>query len=132
MRHGPWGGAFAALLVILIFSVVAVIAYNVGYDHGLAANPAFVREPIRRGWGGWWIAPLFFPFAFLFVFFGIMTLFRLALFGRHPRHWAGGGPYGWGPPRERLAEWHRQLHEAGRPPAGSGPSGEPPASESNA
>jgi hypothetical protein len=114
-----WGPMFMALLMALGVGAIALIAYNVGYDNGLSTQVDPGAAPWRYGHGGSWFFPflpfVLFPLFGLFLLFLLASAFRAARFGGMHRHgWAGGpgfGPGRWGPPRERIAEWHRHLHE---------------------
>lgn len=105
----------AIALVVVLASVGAYVAYNVGFDNGAVAAAAAENGStvvVDRGHGGVGFFPFFWFFPFLF-FFLLIGAFR-----RGPARW-GPGPsgsgHGWGPPREeiekRMEEWHNKAHE---------------------
>ena len=118
-------GFFIRLLAVLVLAAitigVGVAAYNAGVTAGLAeaaqqaaagGDPLPVSPhvygygPYAHGPFGWGFG--FFGFLFaLFMIFVIVGLVRAAFGGgRHHR----GGPGGWGDRRDRVEEWHRELH----------------------
>jgi hypothetical protein len=123
MRRGFWGPALVALLMLFVAGVVAVVAYNAGFDNGASGDVETARESWRYGHGGWWLFPLFFfplfGFFFLFVLFSLVRLAWFGGFGWRQRQglraWQGDGPEGprRGPGMEqaRFEEWHELAHE---------------------
>jgi hypothetical protein len=106
----------AIVLLLVLASVGAYVAYNVGFDNGaIAANVAENGNTliVDRGYGyhgGFGFFPFFWFFPLLFFFL------LLGAFRRGPSRWGGHGPgHGWGPPREeieaKMEEWHRKAHE---------------------
>jgi hypothetical protein len=113
----------AALLLVALAVGIGAAVYNAGVTAGLAeaaqqaassGDPVTVN-PYAYGWGGpyahgpfsWGFGIFGFLFVLLMVFL-IVGLVRVAFGGRrHP----GGGPGGWGGDRrDRIEEWHRELH----------------------
>lgn len=100
----------AVLGILLLSAIAAIVAYNIGFSHGLAQQlaqsgqvPAF-PFPYYRPWGFGFGFPILFFILFWFV------LVR-ALFWRrrwHPGYgypaWRSGLP-------QAFEEWHRQAHE---------------------
>jgi hypothetical protein len=123
----------AAIALVGLLVVGGITAYNAGVSEGIAeaaraAAAAGEEAPVvvppyayGYGWGHW---GGFGFFGILFWIFGIFLFFALlrAAFGWG--RWGGGnGPRGgWGDRRERLAEFHRELHrdtDAPSAPSGS-------------
>lgn len=114
MRRG-FGLLWVALTGILL-AVVGVIAYQAGWDAGVAtqvpagaaaAAPYYYYGPHFFGFG---------LFGILFFLFLLFVLFRIAMFGRGWGYGRGKGWYGRGqggvPPaiEERMREWHQRAH----------------------
>jgi hypothetical protein len=145
------GGFLRLLFFLVVFGLVAAVAYQIGVSQatsavvvggasGTVAVPVYVGH-VGWAWGFgffWFLIPLFFIFL---VFFAI----RAATGGHRHRGW-GYGPYGPGGPdapgsgagpwdsrRQALEDLHRSLHEADAaraatlptagPAAGAPPSG---------
>ena len=115
------------IVAILVGIGIAVGAYHVGVNHGLAetGHAGTVVRPYYGGpgWG-------FFPFGFLFfplLIIGFFALARLLFWGGrwgdhgHPHPHAMGGWQG----REAFEDWHRREHERGRPEEGPDPGERP-------
>jgi hypothetical protein len=111
----------AALLLVALAIGIGAAAYNAGVTAGLAeaaqqaaasGDPVAVNPyvygygPYAHGPFGWGFG--FFGFLFvLFMIFVVVGLARAAFGGgRHGGH----GPRGWGDRRDRVEEWHRELH----------------------
>lgn len=119
---------FLALLAIAIAVGIGAAVYNAGVTAGLAeaaqqaaASGDPVTVPYAYGYGPYWHGPFGFGFGFFGIFFLILGIFLViglvrAAFGwgrwngpRGPR--GPGGPGGWGGDRrDRVEEWHRELH----------------------
>lgn len=113
----------AALLLIAITIGVGVAVYNAGVTAGLAeaARQAAVGgdplpvNPYAWGFGGPYVhGPFgggfgFFGFLFaIFLTFIVIGLVRAAFGGgRHGGHGPGGS---WGDRRDRIEQWHQELH----------------------
>jgi hypothetical protein len=142
------GRSFLRFLAFLVLVAVAVgigtAVYNAGVTSGLseaARVAAASGEPLPIGWpnygygGPYAHGPFGFgPFAVLFWilgFFLIIGLLRFVFGG--PGGGRGGGHRGWGGDRrDRIEEWHREMHrgDAGEPggrTSGERPGGERPA-----
>jgi hypothetical protein len=125
----------AALLLVALAIGIGAAVYNAGVTAGFAeaaqqaaasgdpvpVNPyAYGYGPYAHGPFGWGFG--FFGFLFvLFMIFVIVGLVR-AVFGGGRNH--RGGPGGWGDRRDRVEEWHRELHrrdssEGDQRPAGA-------------
>ncbi len=139
MRRGF--GIAGLLVTAILFVIVGVIAYNVGWSDGVnthlpaAANSGDGAPPYYYGYG---FHPFFAGFGilwFLLILFGIFWLFRLAFWGFAGRRmmrggWGYGRGWGDGPGRfgsfqERAEEWHRQQHGEGKTPPSAPPPGPP-------
>ncbi len=125
---GRIGWIFGILALLLIGGVAATLGYQAGLAQGLASagsagGTVVVGAPY---WGGPFVGFGFGIFGFLFTILVVALLLRLAFgIGRGGWHRGGPGPWGgpghwtggpdrWagGPERDRIAEWHRRLHEA--------------------
>ena len=103
----------AAVLVILLFSAIAaIVAYNVGFSHGLTQQlvaqggqvPALLYPyGWYRPWGFGFGLPILFFILFWFV------LARTLFWGRRWHH--GYGYPGWRGVPPVFDEWHRRAHE---------------------
>ena len=139
-------GFLATLIVVGLLVSVGVGIYQAGIAQGVVDAgrfPAGATVPVG-GYGYGWHGPDFlgilFGLFFLFILFGII---RAAFFGGRggPGGWGhrGGYRHGWGPGWDkgdgpdagpgswradrdnRIAEWHRKLHD--EETASSGPGG---------
>jgi hypothetical protein len=115
-RHG----LARVMLGVLLAVVVGLVAYNLGFSHGLAqhvaAPPAGAYPWAPHPWGFGFFPVLFF---LLFWFFVVRVLFWGVAGRRAWRYGRGCGPgygYGYGggglPPM--FDEWHRRAHERDR------------------
>lgn len=111
----------AALLLVTVAIGIGAMVYNAGVTAGLAeaaqqaaasGDPISVYPypygdgPYANGPFGWGFG--FFGFLFvIFMVFVVVGLARAAFGGG--RH-AGHGPGGWGDRRDRIEEWHREMH----------------------
>jgi hypothetical protein len=118
-------GITALIVTLVIAAIVGVGAYQLGVAQGVAgaggATPAVAPVLYYHPFFGFgFLFPLLF---FLFLFFLIRAAFWGGGWGRR---YGGWGRYGYGEPRDRFEEWHRQQHgEAPRDP-GSSSSSTPP------
>ncbi|HEX7171650.1 MAG TPA: hypothetical protein VF365_03460 [Candidatus Limnocylindria bacterium] len=125
---------FAALVLVALTIGIGVAAYNAGVTAGLAeaaqqaaagGDPIPVN-PYAWGYGGPYVhGPFgwgFGFFGFLFVIFMTFIVIGLvrAAFGGGRRGGPGPGG-GWGDRRNRIEEWHQELH---RREGGEGGEGE--------
>jgi hypothetical protein len=112
MRSGfGWFGLAATTFLLVL---VGVVAYNVGWSEGAAAQlPAGGATPYY-GYGPHFFGAGFGFLWFFFVVFGFFWLLRFAFFGR--RHW--GHRHGWhgAADDEQMQAWHARAH-GGPPPA---------------
>ena len=143
------GGFLRLLFFLVVFGLVAAVAYQIGVSQatsavvvgsaaaGTVAVPVYVGH-VGWAWGFgffWFLIPLFF---FLLIAFAI----RAAMGGHRHRGW-GYGPYGPGGPggtggpagrgpwdsrRQALEDFHRSLHEADAARAATPPTAGPAAS----
>ena len=112
---------FAALLLVALAVGIGTVVYNAGVTAGLteaaqqaaASGDPLPVNPYVYGYGPYGHGPFgwgFGFFGFLFVVFMIFVVVGLARAafggGQHGRH----GPGGWGDRRDRIEEWHRELH----------------------
>jgi hypothetical protein len=126
----------AALALVALAIGIGAGVYNAGVTAGLAeaaqqaaasGDPVQVN-PYAYGWGGpyahgpfgWGLG----FFGFLFVIFMVFLVFGLARAAFGGGHRGGPGPGGWGDRRDRIEEWHRELHrrdpgESEQRPAGA-------------
>ena len=123
-------GFLAAIVVVAVMAGIGLGAYNAGVSEGIAEaaraaqaagdSAAVVYPPYvgHYGWGGG--GGGFFGFLlFILGFFLIIGLIRAAFgMGR----WGGGGrgPGGWDSRRERMEEYHRELHKRDEPQSSAG------------
>ena len=140
-----WGSTIARVLAVLVLVGlvfgIGTAVYNAGVSAGIteavqqavaSGDPApVVTVPgygYGYGWGGpYWHGPGFFGIlAWIFGIFLVFALLRAAFgFGRGGRGGRGGhgGPGHWGGGRERMEEFHRELHArdaaGGERPAGA-------------
>jgi hypothetical protein len=147
MAHVRGFGSFLlGVLALVLLAGIGVGIYNAGLEQGIAQTaqlPAGTVPYYAYGWHwGGGIFGLFFPILFLFIIFGLIRAAFRGGRGGWGHHGYGYGPGKWGPGGSgpwmgdrdsRIAEWHRQLHEAegstpgassgstGTGPAGSGP-----------
>ena len=94
------------LVAIVVTAVIGVIAYNIGFDRGLAQ--AGQAGDIVRYVGGPWFG--FFPFGL--ILFPLFLFGIFALLGR--AFWRLGGGRGYPGPelwRDRAEDWHRRQHQ---------------------
>lgn len=113
----------AVLVLVAVAIGIGTAVYNAGVTAGLseAAQQAAASGeavPVDRfgygyGYGGPYAhGPFGFGFGFFSIFFWILGIFliigllRAAFVGRR----GGPGPGGWGDRRDRVEEWHRELH----------------------
>ena len=102
MRRGGLG----LILAIVIAAVIGVLAYNIGFDRGLAQ--AGGASDMVRYVGGPWFG--FFPFGL--ILFPLFLFGIFALLGGAFWRLAGGRGYsGPGPWQGRFEDWHRRQHE---------------------
>ncbi len=116
--------AFRIFVVAVIALAVGLVGYQIGLSQAVvtavpagAAPVAYYGYPWHYGFGFGFFG-LLFPLLFLFLIFGLV---RAAFWGG--RGWRGGGygpGHGWGDPRSRLDEWHKEAH--GEKPVSGGPS----------
>ena len=124
------GSFLLGIVALVLLAGIGVAIYNAGLQQGIAQTvelPGSVPYYAYGGhWGGFGIFGLIFPILFLFLIFGLI---RAALGGGrgrwgHPGYGYGPGRWGSGPwmadRDSRIAEWHRQLHEAEGATGGSG------------
>ncbi len=122
-----WVGVAAGLLAATALVGVGIGAYRAGQDDDhvtrivteqgeTVRDGGVVRVVDRDGWG--WRGPG--PGFFLFPLLLVGGIFLIARAGRgHRGYWGHGygyyggpgGPGRWGPPEDRVREWHRHLHE---------------------
>jgi hypothetical protein len=119
-------GITAVIVTLVIAAIVGVGAYQLGVAQGLAGAAA----PTAVAPAFYYYHPFFFGgFGFLFPLLFIFLIFFLVrglFWGWGGRRYGGWGRYGYGDPRDRLEEWHKQMHgEAPRDP-GSSSSTTPP------
>jgi hypothetical protein len=102
----------AVVGVVLLSAIAAIVAYNIGFSHGLAQQlvaqagqvPAY---PYPYGW----YRPWGFGFGFPTLFFILLWLvLARALFWRRRWHPGSGSP-GWQSIQPSFDEWHRRAHE---------------------
>ena len=104
------------ILILSGIAIVGLVGYQIGIGQNIAAQlPAGAASAVAYGYPYWHFGfgfgffGLLFPILFFFLFFGLVR----AAFGRG-RGWGGHGPGmpggGWGDPRSRLEEWHREAH----------------------
>jgi hypothetical protein len=96
-----WAVSIAAAIAAV---VVAIVAYNAGVAHGLAASPQAVAA-------GWHPHLWFHPFGFLFPLFFLFVFFAFARFAFWGGPWRRGWHDRWGGPPPTFDDWHRQAHE---------------------
>jgi hypothetical protein len=117
---------FAALLVVALVIGIGTALYNAGVDAGLAAAPAVAASGDPVPVGGYGYGPYFhgwyghgWGFGFFGIFFwilGIFLIIGLLRFAFGGGRWGGPGPRGrggyggWGDRRDRIEEWHAELH----------------------
>lgn len=112
----------ATLLLIAITIGVGVAVYNAGVTAGLAeaarqaaaGGDPLPLNPYAWGYGGPYVnGPFgagfgFFGFLFaIFLVFIVIGLVRAAFGGGRHGHGPGGG---WGDRRDRIEQWHQELH----------------------
>jgi len=95
------------VVTLVIAAIVGVGAYQLGVAQGLATTGTAVApygyyHPFFFGGFGF-----LFPLLFIFLIF---FLIRGAFWGGSGRRYGGWGRYGYGDPRDRLEEWHKQMH----------------------
>ena len=119
---GGFGRVLAIVVAVLIAVAIGAGVYNAGVSAGLAeaaqqAAAAGDPLPVPTGYGyGWGYGPYWHGpggFGFFGIFFAILGIFLIiglvrASFGWG--RWRGGGPNGGSGRRERLEEFHRELH----------------------
>jgi hypothetical protein len=148
-------GLLATLIVVGLLVSVGVGVYQAGVAQGIVDAgrfPAGAAVPVAgpgygyaHGWHGPGLFGLLLGLFFLFILFNLIraAFFRGRGWGRHGygygpgwgRRDGPGGPGSWRATRDqRIADWHRQLHEeersapaAGSPGTGAPPAGAPPA-----
>ena len=102
----------AVLMVVLLSTVVAIVAYNLGFSHGLAQQlvaQAGQVPPYLYPYG--WYKPWGFGFGFSILFFILLwfVLARAFFWGRRWRY--GYGHLAWRGVPPMFDEWHRRAHE---------------------
>ncbi len=111
MRGHRFRGA-AVLGVLLLSAVAAIVAYNLGFSHGLtqqlvAQGGQIPAYPYPYGWYRPWGFGFGFPILFFILFWFVLAR---ALFWRRRWHYGYGYPAFRGVP-PAFDEWHRQAHE---------------------
>jgi hypothetical protein len=131
---GTFFRVLAALLLVIVLAGIGTAIYNQGVSAGLAeaaqqadgaeevvtTNPAYMDGPFKAGFGviGFLIGTMF------FVLLLVITLgLARAAFGM----WGGGGRgpggHGWSSRRDRIEEWHREMHRRDGPDGEQRPAG---------
>jgi hypothetical protein len=98
--------------VVLLSAIAAIVAYNIGFSHGLAQQliaqsgqvPAY---PYPYGWYRPWGFGFGFP---ILLFILLWFVVARALFWRRRWHYGYGYPAWRGVP-PAFDAWHRQAHE---------------------
>jgi hypothetical protein len=121
-----WGNVLLSIFTVLVVGGIAVAAYSIGFDNGVAADANIevvradgVTDLVGPRWEnrGWW-----FPFGFIFPLFFLFFIFFLVsrAFWWRPWRYGGHGPGGPGPQgwsaEKHLEDWHRHAH-ANHPPS---------------
>jgi len=108
MNTQRWAVIFVGAL--LLAGVTGYFAYNAGVERAVVYNKAVAAAPAQApypyaypypyyGWHRPWGFGLFFPLFILAFLFLVMR-----------RRWYGGRcGYGYG--RDRMEQWHREMHE---------------------
>ena len=102
--------AAAVLMVVLLSTVAAIVAYNLGFSHGLAQQLAAQGgqvPPYPYGWYRPWGFGLGFPILFFILLWFVLA--RAFFWGRR-WHYGYGHPAWRGVP-PMFDEWHRRAHE---------------------
>jgi hypothetical protein len=131
---GGFGRALAILVAVLIAVAIGAGVYNAGMTAGLAeaaqqaaatGDPLPANNGFGYGYGPYWHGPGGFGFfGILFAILGVFLVIGLIRGAMGWNRW-GGGPGGrgdWGGRRERLEEFHREMHRretGGERPAGA-------------
>jgi hypothetical protein len=131
-------GFLATLIVVGLLVSVGLGVYQAGVAQGIVDAgrfPAGATVPVPgAGYGYGWHGPdLFGLLLGLFFLFILFNIVRAAFFGGRGRGWGHhgygygpgwgkddgpGGPRSWREAREqRMADWHRQLHDEERSPS---------------
>jgi hypothetical protein len=120
-------GITALIVTLVIAAIVGFGAYQLGVAQGIAgAGGATAVAPAVYYWHPFFFGGFGFLFPLLF-FILIFFLIRAAFWGGGwGRRYGGWGRYGYGDPRDRLEEWHKQMH--GEAPREGGPSSQTPPS----
>ena len=117
--RGLWRVLAALVLAGLVLWIGASV-YNAGVSAGLAEaarqevessdavvtptygwGAPYANGPFVAAWGP--LALVFWTFLGIFLLIGLVRVIVGA-------PWRGPGPRGWGDRRERVEEWHRELH----------------------
>jgi hypothetical protein len=108
--HGRRFRGAAVIGVVLLSAIAAVVAYNVGFSHGLAQQ--LVAQGGQVPAFPYWYRPWGFGFGFPILFFILfwLVLARALFWGRRWHHGYGSYP-GWRGVPPAFEEWHRQAHE---------------------
>jgi hypothetical protein len=130
---------FRVVVVLLVVAAAIGIGagiYNAGVSEGIAeaARQAVASgEPVPQaygyGYGPYWHGPFHGGFGFFGIIFwilGILLIIGLVRAAFGWGRWRGGpggpgGPSGWGGGRERMEEFHRELHRRDRPEGEAAP-----------
>ncbi len=126
--------ALVAVILVVAAVAIALVAYNVGYTDGAAAQRAGTIGSVPFGYFGPWgyrggfgfgLLGLLFPILFFFLIF---AFFR-AIFWGGPRRYGRWEREPWQGPSSTFESWHRQAHgEPWQPGAApGGPGAQPPA-----
>jgi len=103
-------GITALIVTLVIAAIVGIGAYQLGVAQGLAgAGGATAVAPAAYYYHPFFFGGFGFLFPLLFIFL-IFFLIRGAFWGGWGRRYGGWGRYGYGDPRDRLEEWHKQMH----------------------
>src|SRR4051794_32365836 len=102
-------GWVLVLGAVLLSTVAAIVAYNVGLSHGIAQSAiaqGTAVPPYAYGWYRPWGFGFGFP-ALFFIFLWFVLLRSLWWGGPWGRHRYYAGPHGI---HAAFEEWHRQAH----------------------
>ena len=129
-------GAFAAIVLIAVIAGLGIGAYNAGVNEGIAeaaraaqaagdaapvVYPPYAGGPWGYGYGNGWGGGGFGFFGFLLFILGFFLFIGLirAAFGWGRSGGGGRGHGGWDGRRERMEEYHRELHRRDEPQGSS-------------